>query len=514
MKKIGLLSLFVLLCLTASGQGFEWTFYSENGEPFTLFIDGDKINPAPSQRVVAPGIKGVFKTVRIEFQDARIPKVTKRMPLKPGIESLTTVIKQNNKGEYILRVVDGTEGAADGSGDAPAAVAVAPAAGGTQPAATQSAQAPSSGPITAKFSSDVISLSDGRTFNTKRTKLFGAGAGIEMIAPEGAQVTVTQDDGKEVYTNDVPFEYNVKDFSHYDKYFKIEVTEGSAKWSVKIKNNNGFKIVIEQGEGGAAVQTSEPAPTATSAASTGQSAAAEGQGAGKAGMAAGASASGYSAYGQSQNAGDATWVIYSEMGEKFIAFVDGQQANGTPSARVSIPGLSGQNKQVRIEFEDASIPKILKRFPVVGGGETTIMIKKNKKGEFVMNAVSAPKAEFKAPEADAPAASEPTSSGPVTAKLTEDQIQISDGQNFTVTRKKIPGGWPGAEVEMLAPEGASVVITQDGGKEVYTGEVPFVYKVQGTEYYNNFFKLEVSQGSKKWSVKIKNANTTRIVITE
>ena len=108
MKKYLFLLAFLAISTFSFSQGFNWTFYSENGESFTLFIDSEKINDTPQPRVVASGVKGIFKTIRIEFDDTRIPKVTKRIPLKPGLKELVTVIKQNKKGEYILRNMDGT----------------------------------------------------------------------------------------------------------------------------------------------------------------------------------------------------------------------------------------------------------------------------------------------------------------------------------------------------------------------------------------------------------------------
>lgn len=88
MKKYLFLLAFLAISTFSFSQGFSWTFYSENGESFTLFIDSEKMNTSPQPRVVATGIKGIFKTVRIEFEDTRIPKVTKRVPLKPGLKEI------------------------------------------------------------------------------------------------------------------------------------------------------------------------------------------------------------------------------------------------------------------------------------------------------------------------------------------------------------------------------------------------------------------------------------------
>ena len=219
--------------------------------------------------------------------------------------------------------------------------------------------------ITARLDGDIISLSDGRTFNIKKTKLFGAGAAIEMKAPLSAAVTVTQDDGKTIYSSEVPFTYDVQDFQLYDRYFKLEVTEGDKKWSIKLKNDNGFKMIIEEGAAGALVN--DPmVSTSGNAAGTGS------------GNLSGATA------------GAATWAFFTEEGENFTMFLDGEKINASPSARVTAPNVSGNVKEVRIEFENSAIPKLSKRFPVIGGGTTSIAIRKSKKGEYQFKVIDAP----------------------------------------------------------------------------------------------------------------------------
>ncbi|NOS94108.1 MAG: hypothetical protein HOP30_19500 [Cyclobacteriaceae bacterium] len=558
MKKYLFLLAFLAISTFSFSQGFNWTFYSENGESFTLFIDSEKMNATPQPRVVASGIKGIFKTIRIEFDDTRIPKVTKRVPLKPGLKELVTVIKQNKKGEYILRNMDGTadEGGENTSADSEntntqASEAEAPkektgfgkkllqktasigksvakesnvtVTQNGQPVAVNasnpnsasdngnSAAAPSSnnsGPLTAKFDGQQISLSNGKTYIVKREKDASGMNGPQVImkAPEGAAVTITQDGGKEVYNGEVPFVYTVKDWNYYNTYFKLEVTEGNQKWSVKMQNGTGYRFVIEQGSSAASTEDAvEESPASASAPAQygqpqnqytqpAQNGAAMGQ-----------------AYGANKG-GTGTWIIYTEMGENFTAFLDGQKINNTPQASVTAT-VTGTSKQIRLEFEDKSIPKILKRYPILVG-ETTIMVKQKKKGDYVFRVVSAPQGAAM-PDAEEPAAAPAaSSSGPLTAKLEDGSIRLSNGKTYTVTRSKDPSGMNGPQVIMKAPEGASVTITQDGGKEVYTGEVPFVYTVKDWNFYNTYFKLEVTEGNQKWSVKLQNGTGYRLTITE
>jgi len=551
--------LFTLAFLATStfsfSQGFNWTFYSENGESFTLFIDSEKMNATPQPRVVASGIKGIFKTIRIEFDDTRIPKVTKRVPLKPGLKELVTVIRQNKKGEYILRNMDGTadDGEENTSADSenttqtPEAEAPKEKTGfgkkllqktasigksiakesnvsvtqNGQPVAvntsgqnatqdngssTTTPSANNAGPLTAKFDGSQISLSNGKTYLVKREKDASGMNGPQVImkAPEGAAVTITQDGGKEVYNGEVPFVYTVKDWNFYNTYFKLEVTEGNQKWSVKMQNGTGYRFVIEQGS--AATSTEEVAEETPASAPSqyeqpqnqytqpAQNGAAMGQ-----------------AYGANQG-GTGTWTIYTEMGENFTAFLDGQKINNTPQASVTAT-VTGTSKQIRLEFEDKSIPKILKRYPIIAG-ETTIMVKQKKKGNYVFRVVSAPQGAAMPDAEEASPAPAAASSGPLTAKYEDGTIRLSNGKMYTVTRSKDPSGMNGPQVIMKAPEGASVTITQDGGKEVYNGEVPFVYEVKDWNFYNTYFKLEVTEGSQKWSVKLQNGTGYRLTITE
>jgi hypothetical protein len=547
----------------ASGQGFDWVFYSENGEDFSLIIDGEKINSVPQSRVVAKNVKGVLKTVRIEFKDTRLPKVSKRVPLRPKLKELTTIIKQNNKGEYILRIIDGSgEVIADENSGTPeseanviqqpstSGVAIAPATTQSTSQAQVSTAQPvtSSGPVTAKFDGQNITLSNGKSYTVKRERDQSGMNGPQVImkAPEGALVTITQDGGKEVYNGDVPFVYTVKDYNYYNTYFKLEVTDGKDKWSVKMQNGTSYRFVIEQGATGPAIANDQPVSTSPASyssssssqqngtigqqqatagqqnatagqqqASAGQQNATAGQQQATAGQQNAAAGSSYAATSNAAGA-PVNWIIYSEMGERFIVFLDGQRINPNFEESVTATNLTGASRGIRIEFEDKSIPKLLKRYPIVPGGDMTIMIKKKKKGEYITRVVSAPASSTPIPDMEptAKTSAPVTSSGPVTAKYDGESITLSNGMSYTVKRERDQSGMNGPQVIMKAPEGATVTITQDGGKEVYNGEVPFVYEVKTIENYNTYFKLEVTEGNQKWSVKMQNGTGYRLVITE
>jgi len=78
-------------------------------------------------------------------------------------------------------------------------------------------------------------------------------------------------------------------------------------------------------------------------------------------------------------------VIYSEAGEKFTVYLNGESQNDQPKANVKIQGLTSEFFQCRIDFEDASLPDFSNNnFACHQGMEVTYIVKKNKKGEYVL----------------------------------------------------------------------------------------------------------------------------------
>lgn len=78
-------------------------------------------------------------------------------------------------------------------------------------------------------------------------------------------------------------------------------------------------------------------------------------------------------------------VVFSEAGEKFILTLNGEKQNATPQANVKMSGLTAEFYQARVDFDDATLPDISNNnFAVQKGQEVTYIIKKNKKGEYVL----------------------------------------------------------------------------------------------------------------------------------
>ncbi len=76
-------------------------------------------------------------------------------------------------------------------------------------------------------------------------------------------------------------------------------------------------------------------------------------------------------------------VIFSENGEKFIAYLNGEQKNASYKANVRIDQLTEDLYQLRIDFEDAALTDFsFKSFMLEPGMLTTYVIRRNNKGEF------------------------------------------------------------------------------------------------------------------------------------
>lgn len=78
-------------------------------------------------------------------------------------------------------------------------------------------------------------------------------------------------------------------------------------------------------------------------------------------------------------------VIYSEAGEKFTLYLNGEPMNSTPQANVKLQGLTSEFYQARVDFQDAALADFSNNnFALHAGMEVTYQVKKNKKGEYVL----------------------------------------------------------------------------------------------------------------------------------
>ena len=102
MKNLTLFAVCLFSFLGARAQ-MNAVIYSEAGEKFTLFLNGEAMNSAPQSNIKLQNLKSEFYQARIDFQDATLPDFSNNnFALHPGME-VTYQVKKNKKGEYVLR---------------------------------------------------------------------------------------------------------------------------------------------------------------------------------------------------------------------------------------------------------------------------------------------------------------------------------------------------------------------------------------------------------------------------
>jgi hypothetical protein len=103
MKKLSTLAAAaVFSSFVAQGQTCDLVFFSDDGQKFTLIVDGDQKNAAPATRVVATGIRNETPMCMIRFEDKSIGEIKKGGYFPLGKE-YTVMITTNKKGERVLR---------------------------------------------------------------------------------------------------------------------------------------------------------------------------------------------------------------------------------------------------------------------------------------------------------------------------------------------------------------------------------------------------------------------------
>lgn len=99
--------LIVMLCIFCGTQVMAQTnliFFSEGGENFTLYVNGERQNATPASNVKARGINAEQALILVKFEQSGIPEMKTPMLLEPGVE-MTAIIMKNKKGAYVFRPV-------------------------------------------------------------------------------------------------------------------------------------------------------------------------------------------------------------------------------------------------------------------------------------------------------------------------------------------------------------------------------------------------------------------------
>ena len=92
---------------------------------------------------------------------------------------------------------------------------------------------------------------------------------------------------------------------------------------------------------------------------------------------------GIPAFSQNSNA-----ILFTENGEKFTAILNGLRQNDKPETNVKITGLNANFYKLTVIFADAALGQKKFNMGIDPGTETTYVIKKNNKNEYVLRPMS------------------------------------------------------------------------------------------------------------------------------
>lgn len=81
-------------------------------------------------------------------------------------------------------------------------------------------------------------------------------------------------------------------------------------------------------------------------------------------------------------------IIFAENGEAFNMTVDGSLAQNINESKVAFDGIKGDFVQVKITFKEAALGEIKKGLMIEPNMEMTAVLKRNKKGAFVIRPMS------------------------------------------------------------------------------------------------------------------------------
>lgn len=103
MKKLVLSFALALIAGVSFGQGANGVFFSEFGENFVLFFNGQQQNQDAASNVRIEDIKVDFAQIRVQFPDMPSEGFNTTVGFEIGQET-TYIIKKNRKGAYVARL--------------------------------------------------------------------------------------------------------------------------------------------------------------------------------------------------------------------------------------------------------------------------------------------------------------------------------------------------------------------------------------------------------------------------
>lgn len=137
------------------------------------------------------------------------------------------------------------------------------------------------------------------------------------------------------------------------------------------------------------------------------------------------------AFSQNSNA-----ILFTENGEKFTAILNGLRQNDKPETNVKITGLNANFYKLKVIFADPALGQSSFNMGIDPGTETTYIIKKNNKNEYVLRPMSM------VPIAEAP----PAPAGTVVNAYNPDaepysgETTITEQTTVTTTTSGMPDG--------------------------------------------------------------------------
>ena len=94
--------LLLIFSHVSTGQTSNIVIFSENGERFSVVLNGVLQNSSPETNIKVTGLPAPSYKLRIIFENPELPKVDRNLTLSRDLE-VTYCIKKNSKNQYLLR---------------------------------------------------------------------------------------------------------------------------------------------------------------------------------------------------------------------------------------------------------------------------------------------------------------------------------------------------------------------------------------------------------------------------
>ena len=151
-------------------------------------------------------------------------------------------------------------------------------------------------------------------------------------------------------------------------------------------------------------------------------------------------------------------VFFSEFGENFILYVNGQQQNQAAASNVKVENLTQEFVQIRVDFPEMPGQGFASNVGFEPGSETTYIIKKNRKGEYVARLhnvapIGGATAAAPAPQATPQSAPVPAPAPQPAAVQVETRMPAEQTTTITTTTTTKPTGRDGVGINMQVPGG-------------------------------------------------------------